>query len=307
MTNTKGRLGAYIPITSASGPFGFNPTFATTNGWDGQADDQVRRILEGRFATATVWRPHGDREALATPSLENGSLDPRGRNFRGRGAMPLDAMLYLDPMSFDPTERAAADERAFIRYLTRLKNALDDVAGGPGMGELWVYLGNLTQAGNMELALNARSTADRKERIRRVMHPLLVADVDGVVIDAAGPAKSNSLESQTCKMLLDMGFKRVGYEGWAEKGKSEHWITDQRHTGFLMAYWASDAERFYAAKEMVRGGLAYINCGEPNERAWSKRTESSIAFIAKAKDEGIDVYLDIWSATNLGITPAKGY
>ena len=51
--------------------------------------------------------------------------------------MPFDSMLFLNPASADPLERAAADERAFVSALKRIKATLDTNAGSPNSGELW--------------------------------------------------------------------------------------------------------------------------------------------------------------------------
>lgn len=286
-----GRLGAYIPVTSANTTLGYNPNFANFGGWKGFADEMTTRIREGQFTTALVWRPHGKR---------------------ANGEMPLDAMLYLSPTSADPIERAAADERAFVAAMKRIKAALDANAGSQlsgNTGELWVYLGSLFGHGVGETPMNARTPDEFVERLCRVLHPLKVAGVDGVAVDATGSAKSDGAEAEACRIILAEGFALTGYEGWADKGKSEHWCQDARYTGFLMAHWSSEAHKLYPAKANVRGSLAYINCGKPGKREWATTEQERRDFVTTQTANGIDVYLDIWTATAKGheITPAKGY
>ena len=288
-----GRLGAYIPVTSANTTLGYNPDFANFGGWKGFADEMTTRIREGQFTTALVWRPHGRRP---------------------NEAMPLDAMLYLSPTSADPIERAAADERAFVAAMRRIKNQLDGNAGGRDRGELWVYLGSLFGHGLGETPMNARTPAEFAARLDRVLHPLQAAGVDGVAVDATGSAKADSREAETCRIILAEGFALTGYEGWADKGKSEHWCQDARYTGFLMAHWDSEKDRLYPPLDKVRGRLAYINCAnlsaKPTDKdKWAKDKQQRIDFISARKAQGFDVYLDIWTATAKGheITPAKGY
>lgn len=275
---TRGRLGAYIPVTSANTPLGFHPDFAKAGGWEGFARDLEPRLREGRYTTALVWRPHGQRPG---------------------GMMPLDAMLYLSPTAADPIERAAADERAFIASLKHIKAVLDTNAGAPNRGELWVYLGNLEQAGPNEKALRDLPAEERIERIKRVLHPLRAAGVDGVAVDASGPAAKGSIEEETAKLILAEGFALVGYEGWAEKGKSEHWCEDPRYTGFLMSYWYSERSKFYPEKSKVRGRLALINTATLGQRKWSANKDESIAFIRDATANGFDVYVDVWSISEM--------
>jgi len=293
-TTDAGRLGAYIPVTSAATPLGYHPDFAKNGGWKGFADEMVIRIRDGKFTTALVWRPHGKRP------------HPTDVN---KGEMPLDAMLYLNPTSADPIERAAADERAFVAAMRRIKNQLDGNAGGRDRGELWVYLGSLFGHGLGETPMNARTPAEFAARLDRVLHPLQAAGVDGVAVDATGSAKADSREAETCRMILAKGFALTGYEGWADKGKSEHWCEDQRYTGFLMATWSSEAHKLYPAKASVMGRLAYINCGKPGKREWATTEQERRDFVTTQTANGIDVYLDIWTATAKGheITPAKGY
>jgi len=287
-TADTGRLGAYIPVTSAATTLGYHPDFAKNGGWKGFADEMVIRIREGQFTTALVWRPHGKR---------------------ANGDMPLDAMLYLSPTSADPIERAAADEREFVAAIRRIKNQLDGNAGGRDRGELWIYLGSLFGHGVGETPMNARTPADFASRLARVLHPLEAAGVDGVAIDATGSARGDSREAEASRLVLEHGFALTGYEGWADKGKSEHWCEDQRYTGFLMAHWSSEAHKFYPAKASVRGRLAYINCGKPDKREWATTDQERHNFVTTQTANGIDVYLDIWTATAKGheITPAKGY
>lgn len=286
----KGRLGAYIPITSAATPNGFHPDFAKFGGWGGQEVDQTRRLRDGKYTTALVWRPHG---------------------MRANGHMPVDAMLYLSATSADPIERAAADERAFVDYLRALKTVLDENAGGPGKGELWVYLGNFEQAGVGEIPMRSRQKAERDERLRRVLHPLKVAGVDGVAIDASGPATKGSIEENAAQLILAEGFRFVGYEGWAEKrisGSLAAWTTDPRMTGFLMGYWSSDAPQLYPERSGVRGKLAYINSGVLGKREAATKDADRKAFISRQTAAGIDVYEDVyWATSPNGVTPAKGY
>ena len=282
-----GRLGAYIPVTSAGTVYGYHPDFAKNGGWSGFAAEMEIRIARDKWTTALVWRPHGKR---------------------ANGDMPLDAMLYLSPTAADPIERAAADERAFVSSMIRIRAALDAHAGGTGRGELWVYLGSLFGHGVGETPMNARTPADFAERLRRVLHPLKVAGVDGVAVDATGSAKANTLEAEACRIILAEGFALTGYEGWADKGKSEHWCEDQRYTGFLMATWASKAATLYPPRSSVRGRLAFINCPDPNKPGeWAKNKAQRASFVAAQTAQGIDVYTDIWTAGGDGITPAKGY
>lgn len=282
-------LWAYIPVTSAGTPLGYHPDFAKNGGWIGFGKDMAARIREGGFTGAVVWRPHGKRP---------------------NGSMPVDAMLHLRRDSVDPIERAAADERAFVTCLRMLRSAVDDAAkaaGDPdGRGELWVYLGNEYQAGENETPLAQQSKQRRGQIIRRVLHPMKIAGVDGVAFDASGNAGPTSISAEMAQIAFDEGFAFVGYEGWSDKAKPAalaQWTSDPRMTGFLMGVWYSERDRLYPPSEKVAGRLAVLNPGKRGAREWAATPAERRASVIEMLENGHIVVFDVWTAKTEKLTP----
>lgn len=213
-------LGAYIGISSGGGYRGFNPAFV---GWADQEETIANFLREGEYTRAMLWRPWGEES---------------------QGDMPLDAFLNVRNTDND-FARLIGDEGALARALQTWANVLKENAAALGADEtdLVMYVGNIVQCapdgdpGDVKLADVPLGVFWR--RAANCLRRWAKCGVTTLALDNSGPYGLGTRQEFIQRLAFRLGYRRFGYEGWAEAGVSDHWCDDGRHTGYMLRnFWA---------------------------------------------------------------------
>ena len=304
-----GAVGRYIQVTGNVGPFGFPPDFVKLGGWRAWGKRVADELREDQMYKVFLWLPEGNTSPLGWRLLQTprgGEIYDKSRPLPSGLKLIFDAGLYRHRSSNDEFERAVADNQAKTDALLTIRAAVDDVARTlqipGGKGEVWVYFGNLFDAGDRpeHIPLAKRQPAVRAARVKRLLAPYKAGKVDGIAIDATSGAAPDSVEWEVARQIL-LDFPLVGCELWPVKGPSAQWGKDPRVTGFARGDWwyrrddPTMVPNFFPREE-VAGHLGVLCVAKPDNAAGTHGTienvsrDEALRFIRDAASEGYDVY-----------------